>query len=69
MKPGPTVNVGPSPRPMSDDGIRVWVNGKQVHSHEVGRRCRPHDAVPLKLKAGTNRIFVKVDPCTGEWGL
>jgi len=53
----------------SDDGIRVWVNGRQVHSHEIGRAYSPNaDEFPARLRAGTNRILVKVDNYVGGWG-
>ena len=53
----------------SDDGIRVWLNGRVVHSHEVGRAYKPcSDEVPIRLEAGTNRLLVKVDNYHGGWG-
>jgi hypothetical protein len=53
----------------SDDGIRIWLNGKVVHTHEVGRGYRPgNDAVTVHLKAGKNRLFVKIDNYVGGWG-
>jgi alpha-galactosidase len=53
----------------SDDGIRVWLNGRLVHSHEVGRGYKPcSDEVPIRLEAGVNRLLVKVDNYHGGWG-
>jgi hypothetical protein len=53
----------------SDDGIRIWLNGKQVHSHEVGRGYAPcSDQVAVHLKAGKNRLVVKIDNNTAGWG-
>jgi len=53
----------------SDDGIKVWLNGKLIHMHEVGRGYRADsDRAPAFLKAGLNRIFVKIDNYTGGWG-
>jgi hypothetical protein len=53
----------------SDDGIRVWVNGEMVHSHEVGRGYKPcSDEAPIHLKAGMNRVLVKVSNYQGGWG-
>jgi alpha-galactosidase len=53
----------------SDDGIRIWLNGKLVHSHEVGRGFAPGaDEVPVHLKAGKNRVVVKIDNYTAGWG-
>jgi alpha-galactosidase len=53
----------------SDDGIRIWLNGRPVHSREVGRAYRPgDDEVAVRLRAGLNRILVKVDNYHGAWG-
>jgi alpha-galactosidase len=53
----------------SDDGIKVWLNGTVVHVNEVGRTyCPGGDAVPVSLKAGVNRVLVKVDNYTAGWG-
>jgi hypothetical protein len=53
----------------SDDGIRIWLNGEQVHSREVGRAYRPgDDEVAVSLRQGTNHILVKVDNYQGGWG-
>ena len=53
----------------SDDGITIWLNGKRVHKHEVGRGYVPNiDQTPIHLSAGINRIFVKIDNYTSGWG-
>jgi alpha-galactosidase len=53
----------------SDDGIKIWLNGKVVHEHEVGRGYSPgSDEVTVQLKAGTNRMLVKCDNYRGAWG-
>ena len=53
----------------SDDGIRIWLNGEQVHSHEVARGCQLlDDEVPIRLVAGVNRLLVKIDNYTYGWG-
>jgi len=53
----------------SDDGIKVWLNGRQVHTNEIGRAYRPcSDEVVVRLRRGTNRFLVKVDNYTGGWG-
>lgn len=52
----------------SDDGIRVWLNGRQVHSNEARRPYTAHaDAVQVKLRTGTNRLLVKVDNARFDW--
>jgi hypothetical protein len=53
----------------SDDGIRVWLNGLLVHSHDTGRAYRmDSDLFPVRFRAGTNRILVKVTNQYGAWG-
>ena len=40
-----------------------------VHENEVGRGYVPgQDRVTVRLKAGVNRFFVKVDNYVGAWG-
>lgn len=52
----------------SDDGIKIWLNGKVVHRHEIGRIYRANsDAVTVHLEAGINKILVKVDNYTLGW--
>lgn len=54
----------------SDDGVRVWLNGRLVHDHAIRRGVRPdEDLVPVALEAGENRILVKVEQGTGGWGV
>ncbi len=46
----------------SDDGVRVWLDGHPVHSHQRARPARPdEDAVPLHLTAGSHRLLFKVE--------
>ena len=53
----------------SDDGIRIWFNGKLVHEHEVGRSYSPDtESVRVHLAAGVNRILVKLDNYKNGWG-
>jgi alpha-galactosidase len=53
----------------SDDGVQVWLNGKMVHKHETGRPFVPgSDKVPVHLKAGINRLVLKIDNYVGGWG-
>jgi len=53
----------------SSDGIKVWLNGRLVH---VVRRARywnmDEDTVAVRLNAGRNALFVKVDQLAGDWG-
>ena len=52
----------------SDDGIKVWLNGKVVHKNNV---TRPHqagsDRADADLKQGANRLLVKITQGGGEW--
>jgi hypothetical protein len=51
----------------SDDGIKLWLNGKLIYTREEGRAYNPSDEVPIYLKAGANRLLVKCDNYTGGW--
>lgn len=52
----------------SDDGLKVWVNGRLVNDERIVRRSRlDDDVVPFRLKAGRNQILVKVQNETGAW--
>ena len=54
----------------SDDGIKIWVNGKVVHAKEVQRGYAPNsDETAVQLKAGINRILLKVTNATAGWGV
>jgi CubicO group peptidase (beta-lactamase class C family) len=53
----------------SDDAIKVWLNGKLVHSHWVQRALTPdEDLVPVELKAGRNQLLLKIQNGTQAWG-
>ena len=55
----------------SDGGIKVWLNGKVVHTHAGQKRATPNVDVPVRLEAGANRLVVKT--CAGpkgwRWGV
>jgi len=54
----------------SDDGMRVWVNGKDVLYSHTHRGASPDFAyVDLDLNKGWNSILFAVDQGIGEWGL
>ncbi len=54
----------------SDDGIKVWLNGKLVHSNNVARGVSATaDSVKISLKKGPNPIIIKVVNGGGEDGL
>jgi alpha-galactosidase len=53
----------------SDDGIKIWLNGKEVFTHETQRGYQPDsDAVDVKLVEGTNRLLLKISQHTAGWG-
>ena len=52
----------------SDDGLKVWLNGELVNDRWLHRISHlDDDVVPLKLKAGANRILLKVQNKTRNW--
>jgi CubicO group peptidase (beta-lactamase class C family) len=53
----------------SDDGIKVWLNGKLVHDNWIPRGVnKDNDLVPLKLIKGSNQLLLKVQDIKGGWG-
>ncbi len=53
----------------SDDGCRIWLNGKVVHDVLAARGVTPdEDLAPVSLKKGENTLLVKVENGTGGWG-
>lgn len=53
----------------SDDGIKIWLNGKLVHQNWVGRAVRKDDdTVPLNLQKGKNQLLLKIQNQQGTWG-
>lgn len=53
----------------SDDGIRVWLNGKMVFEFHGGRSEWPENIVPMNFKKGKNLIVYKVEQGVGDWAL
>jgi hypothetical protein len=52
----------------SDDGLKLWLNGELLLSENVIRGAAPdQNEATLKLKAGKNRLLVKVSNVGGEW--
>lgn len=53
----------------SDDGIKIWHNGRLIHAHQITRGVGPRqDTVDVSFKQGENRLLVKIDQGTGGWG-
>lgn len=52
----------------SDDGARVWLNGRHNYTIDVPRGLVPDDdLLRLELKTGTNHILFKIDQGEGGW--
>ncbi len=50
----------------SDDQVRVWINGILVHEVAQDRMAIPdNDRIPVRLRAGWNRVLAKVVNKTG----
>jgi CubicO group peptidase (beta-lactamase class C family) len=53
----------------SDDGVKVWLNGKLVHENWIPRGInKDEDLVPLHLVKGSNQVLLKVQDMQGGWG-
>ncbi len=53
----------------SDDGVKVWINGKNVHENWIGRAVHPDDdLVQAHLVRGKNRVLIKVQNMEYAWG-
>ena len=56
--------------PGSDDGIRIWNNGRLVHDNDAERGGLPlQDVVYLDLDAGSNDILIRVRNVADEHNL
>jgi hypothetical protein len=54
----------------SDDGIKVWLNGQQIHANNAARPVEPgQDKFKAKLKQGDNELLCKVTQGGGGWGV
>ena len=52
----------------SDDGIKVWLNGKVVHANNTARAAIPgSDKVDVQLQKGWNKLMLKVTQNTSSW--
>ena len=53
----------------SDDFVKVWLNGKLIHEHWVGRPVQADDdIVPVRFTAGKNYLLFKVQNGIDGWG-
>jgi putative membrane-bound dehydrogenase-like protein len=54
----------------SDDGVKVWLNGKLVHRNAASRAVGyAQDTVPVTLASGKNDILIKVENGSGPGGV
>lgn len=55
----------------SNDGIQIFFNGTKVHENHprLGRRVvKDNDLIPVHLKEGLNKLLLKIEDGTGEFG-
>ncbi len=71
---GLTYLYSPEPRQVtllvgSDDGVKLWVNDTLVQTNPAYRGAYPdQDRVSVNLKAGWNKVLIKVLQGSGGWG-
>ena len=54
----------------SDDGLRIWLNGKVVQQKLALRSAKPdEDQVTVELSKGTNVFLAEVLQASGGWGM
>lgn len=52
----------------SDDGVKVWVNGKFAHANNASRPCSPgEDKASVTLRQGENVLLLKITQSGGGW--
>jgi hypothetical protein len=52
----------------SDDGIKVWLNGKEIHANNAQRGLQPgEDKVKISLNQGANILLIKVTQNGAGW--
>ena len=53
----------------SDDGVRIWLNGRLVHTNPAYRGAYPdQDRIRVSLGQGWNSLLIKVLQGAGGWG-
>ncbi len=53
----------------SNDGVRMWLNGKLVLDHKVLRKAEPNQEIlTLPFNKGDNMVLIKIDQDGGGWG-
>lgn len=62
--------AGVDARVGSDDSVKVWMNGKEVHNNPVNRGAQDfQDTFPVDIKKGDNVLMVKVCERGGGWSM
>ena len=51
----------------TDDGVKVFINGKFVHGVNAGRGVTEEDRVEIKLNEGWNDVLIKDNNWTGGY--
>lgn len=52
----------------SDDGAKIWLNGKEVFKLDAQRGASKWDnRIPVELQAGDNDLLLKIDDKVGTW--
>ncbi|NUO80063.1 CehA/McbA family metallohydrolase [candidate division KSB1 bacterium] len=53
----------------SDDGVAMWLNGKEVHRNDAHRALTPGaDIVIAPVQQGVNTLLLKIENGGGGWG-
>jgi hypothetical protein len=53
----------------SDDGVKIWLNGKLVVSNNVARGASPgQEKADVQLVRGRNEVLIKITQGMGGWG-
>jgi hypothetical protein len=53
----------------SDDGIKAWINGQRVLSHDIARGAAPgQEKAEVELRAGWNEVLLKITQDQSGWG-
>jgi CubicO group peptidase (beta-lactamase class C family) len=53
----------------SDDGVKVWLNGAEVHKNYIGRAItRDEDLFEVTLSKGSNQILIKIQNGEFDYG-
>jgi hypothetical protein len=54
----------------SNDGTKIWLNGSVIWVHDIYRSfVFDKDKTTASLKAGWNRLLIRLSQGRGSWGL